>query len=350
MNLKKVLCAALSTVTAVSLLASCGGKGKMQMDKAELTGPKAYDEQIELKIPVYDRGMQGQADVDNNYWTDYVQKNFGDKYNIKMTFVPVTRKEDVTVFNELLAAGEEPDILFSYDYPTMISYYSRGAFQPIDEDVLKTYAPTFYEKTKDLEEYTKVDDQRYFLAATRPLAYNWVTLIRTDWLEKAGLSMPTNQEEYVNALKKFKELKLGGENTIPATESLYNAYFPNYEYREYPLSEEDNAMYSDITVASLTYDATKQKLKYMNQLYNDGLISPEWYLDKDGNQKQADFVSGKAGVFGFYLSQNPPVLQTLLQNCPDAKVAVLDAGAGYPEGTKPRQSRLAIRYGKRYQC
>ena len=37
MNLKKVLCAALSTVTAVSLLASCGGKGKMQMDKAELT-------------------------------------------------------------------------------------------------------------------------------------------------------------------------------------------------------------------------------------------------------------------------------------------------------------------------
>ena len=136
-------------------------------------------------------------------------------------------------------------------------------------------------------------------------------------------------------LKKFKELKLGGENTIPATESLYNAYFPNYEYREYPLSEEDNAMYSDITVASLTYDATKQKLKYMNQLYNDGLISPEWYLDKDGNQKQADFVSGKAGVFGFYLSQNPPVLQTLLQNCPDAKVAVLDAGAGYPEGTKP---------------
>lgn len=47
---------------------------KMQMDKAELKGPKAYDEQIELKIPVYDRGMQGQADVDNNYWTNYVQR------------------------------------------------------------------------------------------------------------------------------------------------------------------------------------------------------------------------------------------------------------------------------------
>jgi putative aldouronate transport system substrate-binding protein len=332
MKLKKVLCAALSAVMVAGLVSSCGSKTENRMDKTVLTGPKRYDEQIELKIPVYDRGMQGQADVDNNYWTQYVQENFGDKYNIKMTFVPITRKDDVTVFNQLLAAGEEPDILFSYDYPTMVSYYSRGAFMPIDEDVLKLYAPTFYENTKDLQEYAKVDGELYFLTATRPKAYNYVTLIRTDWLEKAGLSMPTNQEEYINALRKFKELKLGGENTIPATQSLFNAYFPNYEYRDYPLSEEDNALYSDITVASLTYDATKQKLKYLNTLYNEGLISPEWYLDKDGNKMQADFVSGRAGVFGFYLSQNPPVLQTLLENCPDAKVAVLDAGAGFPEG------------------
>lgn len=40
MNLKKVLCAALSTVTAVSLLASCGGKGKMQMDKSGAYRPE----------------------------------------------------------------------------------------------------------------------------------------------------------------------------------------------------------------------------------------------------------------------------------------------------------------------
>ena len=55
-----------------------------------------------------------------------------------MTFVPVTRKEDVTVFNEIACGRRRTlNILFSYDYPTMISYYSRGAFQPIDEDVFK---------------------------------------------------------------------------------------------------------------------------------------------------------------------------------------------------------------------
>ena len=38
---KEVLYAALSTVTAVSLLASCGGKGKMQMDKSGAYRPES---------------------------------------------------------------------------------------------------------------------------------------------------------------------------------------------------------------------------------------------------------------------------------------------------------------------
>lgn len=332
MNFKKIICAALCGVMAVSLVSSCGSKKENRMDKDKLTGPKPYEEQIELKIPVYDRGMQGQADVDNNYWTQYVQKNFGDKYNIKMTFVPITRKEDVSVFNKLLAAGEQPDILFSYDYPTIMSYYSRGAFMPIDEDVLKLYAPTFYEKTKSLEQYAKADGERYFLTATRPKDYSWTTVVRQDWLDKAGLSMPQSREEFIEMLRKFKEMKLGGENTIPYAKDLFNAYFPNYANREYPLSEEDNAMYSDITVASLTWDATKKELQYWNQLYNEGLISPEWMLDKDGSKMRSDFVSGKVGVYGFYLAQNPPVVQSLMENVPDAKLSVLHPGWGTYEG------------------
>ena len=336
MKLKKTLCAALAAAMLLPALSSCGGGNSDEpLTTAELTGPKRYDEQVEIKIPVYDRGVQGQAPVDNNYWTQYVQREFGDKYNIKVTYVPITRKDDVTVFNNLLAANEEPDIIFSYDYPIAMNFQSRGVYQPIDEEVLKLYAPTFYENTKDLSEYAMVDGQRYFLTATRPKAYNWVTVIRQDWLEKAGLSMPQNYEEYLDVLRAFRDLKLGGENTIPKTESLKNAYLPNYAYRPYPMPEAENALYSDITVASLTYEATKKQLQALNQEYNEGLISPEWMLDKDGNQAQSDFASGKAGVLGFYLSQTPPILQTLMQNVPDAKVAFLDSKATTPEGVVP---------------
>jgi putative aldouronate transport system substrate-binding protein len=335
MKLKKIVCAVLSTVMAAGILTACGGNGGVEIDKSKLTGPTRYDEQVEIKIPVYDRGVQGQADVDDNYWTNYVQENFGDQYNIKVTYVPITRKEDVTVFNELLAAGEQPDILFSYDYPTIMSYYSRGAFQPIDEDILKLYAPTFYENTKDLEEYAMADGERYFLTATRPKDYSWVVVVRKDWLEKANLDMPQSREEYIEMLRKFRELKLGGEDTIPAAQSLFNAYFGNYASRPYPLSEEDNALYSDITVASLTWEPTKKELQYLNQLYNEGLISPEWMLDKDGSQMRSDFIAGKVGVYGFYLSQNPPVIQSLMENNPDAELAILSPYYGVEEGNYP---------------
>lgn len=335
MRLKKLLCGVMASAVTITALTACGGGGGSKVDTSKLTGPARYDEQIEIKIPVYDRGMQGQADVDNNYWTDYVQKNFGDQYNIKMTFVPITRKEDVSVFNQLLAAGEQPDILFSYDYPTIMSYYTRGAFQPIDDEVLKLYAPTFYENSKALDQYVMADGQRYFLAATRPKDYSWVTVVRQDWLDKAGLQMPQSREEYVEMLRKFKEMKLGGEDTIPEAKQLWNAYFPNYSNREYPLSEEDNAMYSDITVASLTWEPTKKELQYFNQLYNEGLISPEWMLDKDGAQMRADFISGKVGVYAFYLSQNPPVIQSLMENCPEAKLSVMGPYWGTYEGSKP---------------
>ncbi len=77
MNLKKVLCAALSTVTAVYFaLRHAAVRVKCRWIKRSLQARKPMMSKLSFKIPVYDRGMQGQADVDNNYWTDYVQKEF----------------------------------------------------------------------------------------------------------------------------------------------------------------------------------------------------------------------------------------------------------------------------------
>lgn len=306
-----------------------GGTGKVDPDTY------VYEKQIEIKIPVYDRGVQGQAPVDDNYWTRWIQKEFGDKHNIKVTYIPIPRSSDVDKFNMLLATNDAPDIIFSYDFPIAMSFYSRGAFMELNQDMLNTYAPDFLKWSGDAMKYGVIDGKQIFLAATRPEAYNWMTLIRQDWLEKAGLSMPKSLSEYEDALMKFKELKLGGEDTIPATLSLPSAYYGAYAYRPFPLPEEELALYSDINVAALSWEPVKRALKDQNRMFNKGLLSPEFALDKDGKQAQADFMNGKAGVYGFYLSKTPPVIQTLMQNQPDAKLAVLHPMAGVPEGGYP---------------
>lgn len=329
MNMKKIASLALAGVMAVTMMSGCGKKGGSadvdEIMSRENVADYKYPEQIELKIPVYDRGNAGQASVTDNYWTKYVQTEFGDKHNIKMTFISIPRKEEITRFNQMLAgkAENQTDIIFNYDYPSIVSFANQGAFQTLNEDMIKKYAPTFYENTKELDKYTYLNGEKLFLAAERPQAYNFVNLVRKDWLDKLGLDIPTTEEEYIAMLKAFRDNKMGGDGTIPETKRLGDANYGNYMFRPFPMPEEENALYSDITVVSLPYGPTKEQLKYDNMKYNEGLVSPEWYLDVDGSKMREAFVSGKAGVYGDYLAKNPNIIGTLKQNVPEAEVAFL---------------------------
>ncbi len=51
-----------------------------------IDGWSAFDENVTIRIPVYDRHIEGAPDVTKNYWTDWIQENFGDKYNITVEY------------------------------------------------------------------------------------------------------------------------------------------------------------------------------------------------------------------------------------------------------------------------
>lgn len=362
MKLKRILSAVLAGAMVLSMAAGCGGGKTASVDVDEIMSREnvaeyVYPEQVEIKIPVYDRGTPGQAPVTDNYWTDYVQKEFGDKHNIKVTFISIPRKEEVTKFNQLLAGKEEsqPDIIYNYDYPSIVAFADMGAFQTLDVEMIKKYAPTFYEDTFYMDEYTYLNGEKLFLCGRRPNAYNFVSLMRKDWLDAAGIKLEDirTREDGIAMLEKFKELKLGGENTIPEAASLANAYYGAYGYREFPLPEEQNALYSDITVAPLTWEPVKLALKDQNKKYNKGLISPEWYLDKDGSKAKEAFISGRTASYGCYLTKNPDIISQLKQNCPEAEVVVMpaqvDSYFGHP-GPGRRDNPFGLVSGINVNC
>ncbi|HJA94443.1 MAG TPA: hypothetical protein H9717_15245, partial [Candidatus Eisenbergiella merdipullorum] len=37
-----------------------------------------FADTVTLQVPVYDRGVEGVPDVTSNYWTQWIQENFGD--------------------------------------------------------------------------------------------------------------------------------------------------------------------------------------------------------------------------------------------------------------------------------
>ncbi len=302
----------------------------------------AEDGWITIQIPVYDRNNAGLPPVDNNYWTNYIQENFGDPNKIHVEYVAIPRTACIDKFNTLLISGDAPDLIFDYDYPNMVAFASSGALQPVNMEQLKEFAPTFYANSEALHHWGVLGGEQMFLCANRPTAYNFASVIRQDWLDAVGKAMPANIDEYTDVLRAFKEAKLAGEDTVPLAIYLPqpNTLF-DYAFRNYPYPEEDLALYSDLSIAPLTTDSFKAMLSWYNTLFNEGLISPEFALDADQTKARADFMNGKAGVYAFYLQKEPPVIQTLMESAPDAKLSVLSPQAMQTANGKPVEFKYA---------
>ena len=65
-----------------------------------------FPERVTIQIPVYDRSFEGW-NVTDNYYTKWVQTEFGDKYNVDVKYVAINRGDEVQDYMQLIAAGNE---------------------------------------------------------------------------------------------------------------------------------------------------------------------------------------------------------------------------------------------------
>lgn len=345
--MKKTLALGMAAAMTATLLAGCGGSSSSAASSAaastaestasstaaastaESTGSytdysAGFPENVTIQIPVYDRGFENWNPTDN-YYTRWIQSEFGDKYNVTVKYVAIARSNEVQDFNQMIAAGNAPTIIFHYDMPAAVNYWSEGAEQPIDLDEVAYYAPTYWDNMKDtIETYGKLDGENAFIFAERdPIYYNWVTLIRKDWLDQVGLDVPTSNEELKTAMQAFKDAGLGVENAPLITKSF--TYF--YNWIPEGTSDDELAQYLDLNVAPFTWTATKNYLQDMNEKYNAGIVDPEFYLTTDDTLAKGKFVSGQCATYSFYMSSGTDVFSSLLANDPNAEVAVMGSTA-----------------------
>lgn len=335
---KKTAAFVMAAAMTATLLAGCGGNDNSSSaatstdnagDTATTETGEAgsytdysagFPENVTIQIPVYDRGFEGWNPTDN-YYTQWIQQEFGDKYNVTVEYISIARSNEVQDFNQMIAAGNAPDIIFHYDMPAAVNYWSEGAMQPIDYDEVAFYAPDYWAQMEEtIKTYGSIDGENAFIFAARdPIYYNFVTLIRTDWLEQVNMEMPTTNDELKAVLQAWKDAGLGTKNEPLITKSF--TYF--YPWIEEGTSDADLALYLDLNVAPFTWNATENYLRDMNEKYNAGLIDPEFYLATDDTLAKGKFISGQCGTYSFYMASGTDVFSSLLANDPNATVAVL---------------------------
>lgn len=339
---KKAAAFALAAAMTTSLLAGCGSKDSGSSSTASTGGTDSsattetgtegsytdysagFPERVTLQIPVYDRGFENW-DVTNNYYTKWIQQEFGEKYNVDVEFVAISRTNEVTDYMQMIAAGTAPDIIMHYDMPQAVAYYDQGALQEIDYDEVAFYAPTYWEKMKDaIQEFGSVNDETVFIFGNRdPIYYNWVTLIRKDWCDQVGMEVPTTWDELNAVADAWQEAGLGTINHELITKSF--TYFYPWIEADSAANQEELALYLDLNVAPFTWSATENYLRAMNEQYNNGELDPNFYLTTDDAMEKSKFVSGECGTYSFYISNGTDVISSLQANFPDAEVAILNS-------------------------
>lgn len=354
MNKKRIVSLMMASVMTAGMLAGCSGGNnnaknanvKPDSSPAETAAAtnqseggyadysKGFKDKVSLDIPVYERAFEGW-NVTDNYYTRWVQAEFGDKYNIDVNYVPITRTSEVQDYEQLLASHKAPDIIFHYDMPQALTYYGEDVMQPLDWNEIANYAPTYWGNMGEtIKQYGVVDDKNIFFFAARPEADNFTTLIRKDWVEQVGMKLEdlTSLEKYNEMLVKWKEAGLG----VTGGSLLQNNYNYNYAFRDWPIDAKYRALYSDLSVADLTTADTERYLRNLNYQYNKGIIDKEFYLRNDDNKVKAEFVAGKTGTYALYLTNNTDVITATLTNNPTAEFAVLPPKAMVPEGRQPQ--------------
>lgn len=336
--MKKLLALVLAAAMALSVLAGCAGGNNSSANssnskpvisgEAGEAGWKKFDTKVKLEIPVYDRGdgSNGVKDVVNNYWTKWVQTEFGDKWNIEVTYVPITRSAVLATYANLAASDSLPTILAEYDYPKLTQWISDGYVKPYDVDYFKHVAPTYWQNMEDagITQYTKVAGEDYLLLGSRAYGnstYTYVTFYRQDWMDQVGVTeYPSTFAAWCDLYQKIVDAGIA-EHPAGGTKITGAGVDQNHAYRTYPENELDWVMYGDYNIPALSTEWQKTLLKRENILFSKGYKDPEFYL-KEGAEAMTDFVAGKAFSYSCYTSSNVQVLNDFYAQNPDGKLGV----------------------------
>lgn len=219
---KRFVCLAMASVTALSLVA-CGGSGAKQATLTDVTFP--LEQPATLKVMTKAAAISTQNPDEklifqrikeetnvNIEWTCYVEDQFVEKRNLALS-----KKNSL------------PDVLFNADMSNgeLLKFADQGVIVPV-EDAIDNYMPNLKKVLDENPEYRKLitapDGHIYSFPWIEQLgvgkeaiqAIGGMPFINKKWLDDLGLEVPTTTDELKTVLETFKEKQPGTSgNVIP---------------------------------------------------------------------------------------------------------------------------------------
>ena len=225
----------------------------------------------------------------------------------------------------MFASGEMPDIILTgvssgnrYDKATEQALGEQGLVLSLNDylDTVSVGYKQAFEEIDGLKEYITTPDGNIYslpnIDGSLHVQYNMKLWINTQWLDNLGLDMPTTTEEFYEVMKAFKEKDANGngdpndEIPLSTVTSGAGTQLDGFLMNPFQLTSETNKLYVDngkVTFAP-AQEGYKEGLKYLNQLYAEGLLNPESFTQDKNNLVNVN-EAGDECVIGAFLAQRP---------------------------------------------
>jgi putative aldouronate transport system substrate-binding protein len=337
---------ALIAVCCIAAVLVLGGCGKKDGGAASASGAP-----VKITVEVFDRGTDGgKTDPTNNNWTKWIQEKLLKDENIEVTFLAVSRWEEVQALNNMMAAGAPPDVCLTYSAELISSYRDLGGLVDLSKyidtptlaDLKKFLGPDPSLPGKDLirRQEDATTKAVYSIPARRVDTAMRNLWIRKDWLDKLGLPLPTTLDEYFDALVAFKEQdpgNVGKNRVIPfimGVDPFWHTQTITVPFLDPNLSLKERWV-NVIVDRYTTMPGYKEGWRFVNKMWNAGLIDPNFALYKS---EADEFNVLKSGLAGSYTDnwdrvyRDAEAIQSELQkNVPGAELVPVDCLTG-PDG------------------
>ena len=249
-----------------------------------------------------------------------------DKTGIHLDWSIASSSDDVyDKFSVMFASHTMTDIMLvgvgsRYDKANEALFGAQGLVLPLNEylDTVSVGYKAAFEELDGMREFiTTPDGYIYSLPnvdGSLHVQYMMKLWINTTWLENVGMEMPKTTDEFLAVMRAFKEQDANGNgdatDEIPLSTVVSTvgggAQIDGFLMAPFQLTPNGDKLYVDNGVVTYApvQDGYKEGLKYLAQMYSEGLINPESFSQDLSNQVNVN-EAGEQARIGAFLGMRP---------------------------------------------
>ncbi|TXK79135.1 extracellular solute-binding protein [Paenibacillus sp. N3.4] len=326
--MKKATTVALVAVLSVVTIVGCSSNKEPAPSKDATPTASSNAKRPPTKFTISyqttaNTGYHTRVDINNDKWI----KKLRELTNTDLTLKVIERSKMGVMF----ASNDIPDVVGNLGTATdsaMSGSVEAGMFLPLD-DLLKKNAPNLMKQVpKEAWDAVSYNGKIYGIPNWLSNPSRRATFIRTDLLEKAGMQPPKTIDEFLNVLRKFKEI--GVKYPYAGRENLKYADTVLGAYDVLPYKEQFTLVNGQVVPKFTNADGMMKALNVLKTMYDEGLMSKE-FATITSTEWLKNIRAGEAGMW----SSNLVSLNDFRTNIPnavkDGKVDVISSPKG-PDG------------------